>query len=100
LQRTYAVMVSTIGKRDIEHVDLTDDDDRHVRAQKASRIAHAQPVVSLNEEVQVVPSFQSSQSFAQIAQEEEDGEAANLVQGSQDVDYTNAYMLYGMQSWE
>lgn len=87
-----------MGKRDIEHVDLTGDDDRYARAQKASRIARAQPVVSLDEEVQVVPSFQPSQSFAQVAQEEEDDEAADLVQGSQDIDYTNAYMLYGMHS--
>lgn len=84
-----------MGKRDIDHVDLTGDDDRYARAQKASRIA---PVVSLDEEVQVVPSFQPSQSFAQIAQGEEDDEAADLVQGSQDIDYINTYMLYGMHS--
>lgn len=91
-------MVLTIGKRDIEHVDLTGDDDRYARAQKASRIAREQPVLSLDDEVQVMPSFQLSQSFTQDAQEGEDDEATDLVQGSQDIDYTNAYMLYGMYS--
>lgn len=87
-----------MGKRGIGHVDLTGDDDKYARAQKASRIARAQTVVGLDEDVQTVPSFQPSQSFAQIAQEEEDDEAADLVQGGQDIDYTNAYMLYGMYS--
>lgn len=88
-------MARTKGKRDIENVDLTGDDAGDARVQKASRTAGRQPDVGLDEVINAAPSYQSSQSFRQ---EEDDAEAADLIQGSQDVDDSSygTYMLYGM----
>lgn len=97
LSQYLETMGRTLGKRDIEHVDLTASDDAHTPAQKANR-AEGQPAFNgqrLGEGTQFVPLSQSSQSFGQ---EEDDEQAADLIQGSQDVDDSvySTYMLYGM----
>ena len=79
------------AKRGIEQVDPTADleDDR---GSKASRITSGQ---RFGEDTQFVPLSQPSQSFGQ---EEGDAQAADLIQGSQDMDDSsyNTYTLYGL----
>lgn len=89
--RTYKDSPQTMArfpaKRGIEKVDPTADEDD--RGHKASRITSGQ---RFGEDTQFVPLSQSSQSFGQ---EEDDAQAADLIQGSQDMDDASTYTLYG-----
>lgn len=86
------------AKRGIGQVDPTADESNG-RGHKASRITSGQ---RFGEDTQFVPLSQSSQS---VGQEEDDAQAADLIQGSQDADDSyNNYTLYGtypnrIRSW-
>lgn len=86
-------MGRTLGKRDIEQVDPTVDDNAHAPAQKANRASEGQPASNgqrFGEDTQFVP--------LSHGQDEDDEQAAGLIQGSQDMDDSvySTYMLYGM----
>lgn len=86
------------GKRRIEQVEPAADNDAHVPAQKATR-AFESPLASvgqrLGEDTEFLPLSQFSQA---IGQQEDDEQAADLVQGSQDMDDSvyATFILYGM----
>lgn len=87
------------GKRKPDTVDLTDPDDNgSARASKARRTEssfdsqNVSPGVRFGERAEFIPLPPLSQvAFA----DDEDEEAAELVQGSQDDSSTGNFMLYG-----
>lgn len=90
------------GKRRIEQVEPAAGDGVHAPAQKTSR-AFESPLVSegqrFGEATQFVPLSQSSQA---IGQQEDDEQAADLIQGSQDMDDSvyATFILYGTLFYE
>ena len=76
------------AKCGIEKVDPMADEDDH--GHKVSWITSGQ---WFGKDMQFVPLSQSSQS---LGQEEDDAQAADLIQGSQDMDNASTHTLYGM----